>query len=462
MSEIILTEDQRDILNKLKVFIQNGNNDNSVVLSGPAGAGKTTILKELEVMCKNNNFVYLAPTHKACHVLQQAVSRDVMTTLVGLGYTMSYTDSGKLFRTRQSLKNNPLKTLEDNTVLIIDESSMIDSIIFKNFQELKFKKIYVGDINQLGPVEEDGHSEVFDLENIYHLTKVMRSDNKRILKINDFFMKKVYDEKISGKDILQELRSMKEIKSKNYIKEKIKELIEKKGDINIIVYSNKKKDEWNDYCRSILRGIYDTDDTWLPGMRIMINSSFKYYDNYMNIQNKDISFRYVNHKKEEGKQLFSCDDFNIIKVEKHTIKPDDYFGINKDIEVYTLYCSRPEETEVFLFNKIFNEKDNEYFKKKKANKKKEILHEIDLFTGTKFTRKEKVRGIWQEYYDYCNKYDADIEFAMAITSHKSQGSTFKNVFVDITNMAWVPVPEDTKKRSMYVGVSRAKEEIYLF
>ena len=89
---------------------------------------------------------------------------------------------------------------------------------------------------------------------------------------------------------------------------------------------------------------------------------------------------------------------------------------------------------------------------------------------------------WKEYYDFKKKYliaaniinkqgkilyERDIDYGFAITSHKSQGSTYNTVFVDVNNMIYdrnkcIYTNQDDLLRRLYVACSRAHKELILF
>lgn len=67
---------------------------------------------------------------------------------------------------------------------------------------------------------------------------------------------------------------------------------------------------------------------------------------------------------------------------------------------------------------------------------------------------------WKEFYGLKNKV-ADIRLPYAITAHKSQGSTYSNVFIDLDNLSTCR-NKDTLARLLYVAVSRATTKVYLY
>ena len=87
---------------------------------------------------------------------------------------------------------------------------------------------------------------------------------------------------------------------------------------------------------------------------------------------------------------------------------------------------------------------------------------------------------WNEYYDFKKKYllatnvfkqnklvySRDIDYGFAITSHKSQGSTYNTVFVDLNDMIYdkngnIYTNIDDLLRRLYVACSRASHNLIL-
>jgi len=67
---------------------------------------------------------------------------------------------------------------------------------------------------------------------------------------------------------------------------------------------------------------------------------------------------------------------------------------------------------------------------------------------------------WRIFYSI-KDYFHSVDFSYAITSYKSQGSTFPNVTVDYNDMKNVNWDTDTFYRSLYVAMSRTKDKITL-
>lgn len=66
---------------------------------------------------------------------------------------------------------------------------------------------------------------------------------------------------------------------------------------------------------------------------------------------------------------------------------------------------------------------------------------------------------WSKYFFY-KKTVLDIRDVYASTVHSSQGSTYKDVFINLRNI--YKYSDENLMRLVYVAVSRAKEKVYLF
>lgn len=66
---------------------------------------------------------------------------------------------------------------------------------------------------------------------------------------------------------------------------------------------------------------------------------------------------------------------------------------------------------------------------------------------------------WEKYFRAKERF-IDLRHAEALTIHKSQGSTFDTVFVDLASLMSCRNPDD-RRRLLYVACSRAKRQLYL-
>lgn len=164
------TAQQRVALLAMSDFVNESNSDDFYILCGAAGTGKTSITTALigYLNSKAIHYKIAAPTGRAARILGRK-SQTVNSTIHSLIYNVkTNTETGEV---KFLLKEN---TIKDKTIFIIDEASMIastqqreegamfisdnsllsDLVAFvKNGNPLN-KIIFLGDKNQLPPVNE--------------------------------------------------------------------------------------------------------------------------------------------------------------------------------------------------------------------------------------------------------------------------------------------------------------------
>ena len=108
----------------------------SIIITGGAGTGKTTIIGEIARRL-NGNVSIMSPTGKASARLKEATGYYACTVHRALGW------NGETFMNAEKL----------NRTVIVDESSMLDSWLLSKLVEKKpYQLILVGDSGQLPPV----------------------------------------------------------------------------------------------------------------------------------------------------------------------------------------------------------------------------------------------------------------------------------------------------------------------
>jgi ATP-dependent exoDNAse (exonuclease V) alpha subunit len=87
-----------------------------------------------------------------------------------------------------------------------------------------------------------------------------------------------------------------------------------------------------------------------------------------------------------------------------------------------------------------------------------IRYLIGLGNCDDLTKKE----LWIELNNYSNIYNPDLTYSYAITVHKSQGSSYNNVFVDISDLSIAKSSKNPTKfydRMLYTAISRFRKNI---
>ena len=147
VSTLDFTKDQRNAYDELIKFINEPYNDNDCkrALIGPAGTGKTYLVKAL---IKNSNLSYsqiglAAPTHKACRVLSESIGISnvkINTLQSDLGLRLNF-DVEKFDIANPPFDPKGRIKIGDFKLYIVDEASMLDKqlldIILKLLKLLK-------------------------------------------------------------------------------------------------------------------------------------------------------------------------------------------------------------------------------------------------------------------------------------------------------------------------------------
>ena len=186
-------------------------NTNVAVLTGAAGCGKSSITKALYRIYKRCDFnvELLSPTAKACRRLEECTG--------GIAQTIH-----KFLKMSKDGDSHLYEDYIKDTVLIIDEASMMDIILFNNLLKgatMSTRVLLVGDNNQLPSVQAGNVlGDTIDSENIHVslLTNIMRQqEDSNIIKYCSMINKGEVFEPVENKDFLyEEFGTADELKEK--------------------------------------------------------------------------------------------------------------------------------------------------------------------------------------------------------------------------------------------------------
>lgn len=402
-------------------------------LSGSAGTGKTFLTSKLveEFLKREYKVLLTTPTHKSLSVAKYMINSNNIH--INAKTLHSYLDlrlkEDHLIGTKsfQRDKTSKMYDFEKNLdILIVDESSMVSNELLKfikeNLEQNKLKTVlFIGDQYQLPPVDE-GQNGVISLPKQYKLTEVVRQAKDSYIKVIANEIKECIKEKIytpipdifdtsrykklqvfsDEKDFLDMFTSRKEWYKNNNL---------------VISYKNSQVDEQN----KLLRYKYWKDnninatDAIIKGEKLIFNEAYK--NKFQNSEVVTIDMATKEFDRYKNILYWQCLD-NLGRSFK-VVDPND----DKKYRDY--------------IDKVFNEAKEISFKEDSLRRKK-----------------------WRHYFASKDEY-ADVKYTFSSTIHKSQGSTYENVYItasEIISLIRNGDP-DIAYRLLYVAVTRASKDI---
>lgn len=488
-----LTEEQDEALKFLIDNILSGDLE-PVTLSGYAGSGKTSIVKYLEKWLKKHRssgykIQYSAPTHAATVYLGLNVGYLPLT--VQSIVVNRINKHGKLEKTLSSKFDiDPFK----KNILIVDESSMISREDLFHFvqtlKRFKVKIVFMGDKAQIPEITQSKKkyvSDVFIKFNSFQLTKVQRTKDNGILKVlteirnnpngvlpiiqntdtlnfynpvdkKDFFDKfiDVYKEQpedtvyISYKN--SEVKAVNNEARKRLYGEEVDGLVVGEYVVGYGGYNNKSLTN-NNLANSIKyridkiqRNCSRYEIAGFSEKANMINENLgKMKTNYLQLSTDDsIVFKDINNEHMKANNRFLSDIFkSIFSIKKKAIDTKNWIGYSKRMEEKTTQLKYIDVGNCYVYNPL--------------------TEEMEIFNPYNNIHK-KVKATYPELI-----IDKGIDYAYAITIHKSQGATYGNVFFNSasTENNDCPLIENGEKVGTegnslnYVGMSRASNKLFV-
>lgn len=464
---IRFTKGQSEAIKGLIEFIDAPYDDKRRIcgLTGAPGVGKTFVTRYIINKCKlpNSTIKCCSPTHKACRVLGQSVGMKVDTIHSTFGFRLNlnlddFDYNNPLFRPIGEPK------LENIKVLVIDEASMLNTYLVTYINKIcgenSIKIIYIGDSDQLSPVNEKESTAFKCCTKIYKLTEVVRQDlDNPIKELLDIIREDIKNKTLNCLSFISTLDYpvynergdgfcvMNETDFTNTIKEKFNdENYTKNIELyKVIAYTNIKVNYWNNIIRNTI--IVDSDKNFITK-----NDLIMAYETIVDSFNSII----INNSEE----------YIIKDIVNYT---DDKYGFKGFLVKFQMVNGGLITKPLFIIDHTDKFTIMQYIK---------TIEELikDAKSAGSGTRAQK----WKQYFNFKETYlistnikrnnqiiyNRDIDYAFAITANKSQGSTYDNVFVDVNdicfgNTGMLRDNKDEMLRRLYVAISRAKHEVIL-
>ena len=181
------------------------------------------------------------------------------------------------------------------------------------------------------------------------------------------------------------------------------------------------------------------------------------------IQYKDVSFPLLKAEMLIGFKcaIKLCQQYNAFVIRLNT----SLFELNYKVwKLEVVKCHAKPSTNKYYAYVI----DDKEIKKLDADKKivnkkiQDLKDELLKLYADEYDKFEPIviKPLWKQWNKIFVDKFAEISYGYSITCHKSQGSTFENVFIDIDDIC-INKNENDMKKCIYTSVSRASNEIYL-
>ena len=414
-----LIPDQLEAIEELLRFITSTHlTDWYFCFKGYAGTGKTTCMREVlrRLGTSYARIGWTAPTNKAAKVLREVVgSASTIYSLLGLRVD-------KNGETKQIAHGKPVD-LSDLDVIVVDEASMVNAHLFDLLSDIadKFnlKVVFMGDPAQLPPVKE---SESLALQGGtgIQLTKVMRHDNQILSLVSS--IREVIFSPAPSINIKSDNRngegvwklSKPDFKKEIYAAASRGEFADGRT-TKVISWRNVKVDEYNQIARAAIFGAEAQPGFFLVGDRVVAAGPCE--------RNDDL--------------LLHTDDEAIVE------------GV--------IECKHPLEPKYHALELKCRREDNQIIRLLVIHPASQQQHDNDCELLA-----HEARGnpkLWRRFWDLKDLFH-QIKFAYAITAHRSQGSTYTNVFVDFQDTLYNRNRREAFQ-CLYVACSRASKRLYL-
>ena len=470
VSTLNFTEDQEHAYYELIDFINNEYNPNDYkrALIGPAGTGKTYLIKAL---IKNCNLAYsviglAAPTHKACRVLQESIKLPnikVNTLQSDLGLRLNF-DVEKFDITNPPFDPKGKIKIGDYQIYIVDEASMINrglaTFLENTCKTNKCKIIYIGDGSQLAPVNEKYSSALRGVK-LYKLNKIVRQEDDNPMKYLLNLLR--YDIEHRSTTFLQYISRFKENfdngNTKGYkvcTTQEFDELVynnfndtELEHNIDfakVIAYTNATVSAWNKYIRNAI--IKDSEKSI--------------------ITKNDLILSYTTIVNQFNEAVIKNSEEYILKDVVNYVHPK--YNLKGFLVRFIAIHGGQVTSPLFIIDHTDNYSIQMYVEVSNSMIESAKTSPISY-------RSQK----WRDYYTFKEScllltnilnrngsilYGRDLDYGFAMTAHKCQGSTFDTALVDVNDIVYdkrgaVYTDIEEINRRLYVACSRPRNKLYL-
>lgn len=447
-----LGEEQEKVLEMLKTFVTE-RKDPACLYYGSAGTGKSILVNYFINWCEQKNISYTlcAPTHKAALVLSRYTNRDAITLHKLLSLSPKIDIFALDFNNLMFYSKGYSADMPYKGVIICDESSMINDdlydVLLTKAKEFDNQIVFTGDFCQLQPVKQEYITKVSHIEPRMELTKIWRQADKNglipILQTLRTHSINHFDNSIGEQGSLVVTHDMKEFLST--AKSQFKKAFQNSDILHtkILCYTN---DRVRAYNQAMHKAMFGTDK--------------EYYRGEFLVGHENLEFNHV--------KFYNSMDYIIVTDPCETIIHIPYFGQMPGIRM-ELYDSLTKTSEnISILSRNISKDYIEALTCKIEDYRQQAVSWAPI-------NKAKASFYWKKYFEMMGSFTTPIDlyydgrlvrkksfdYSYAISTHKSQGSTFNNVLVDIKNINSCS-DEAVRRQLQYVALSRTSQNALIY
>lgn len=417
--ETSLTDEQQEAYEKVSdILLTDGGAVAS--LKGYAGTGKTHLLRYMvdQFGPEFNETYMMAPTHKAADVLGRRTGYEVDTIHSAFGLRPVWDGRGGY---KFEPSGDDPKKFVWGSFAAIDEGSMIPQKLYDHLMDAmerwNLSLVISGDPAQLPPVNENP-SPALDHDG-YMLESIVRQEKDNPIIQTSMEIRESSPNPITTNTVGDQGVEVVDNYS-DFIGEAYEEfdtsLYRNRGDhVRVLAYRNDTVETYNGIFRDLLYG--DTGEQFIEGEWLIAQEPW-----------------YGVNRDKMAPVIQNSEEFVVLDKE-----PGELYGF--DTWVLEI-ASNPKGDNVRHIEVLNRDELDRYDQK------------LDSLANK---AKNGKKSLWKKYYDYKETF-AQVDYSYALTTHKSQGSTFTRTFVDLDDIEACRDPEE-KKRLKYVAVTRASDKL---
>lgn len=455
-----LSEDQEKALDFVIKWAKDDTQERCMMLAGHAGTGKTTVVLEAVRHLRDEMQCCLtAPTNKATKVLAdiaraQGIKVDCMTAYASHGLRLA-SDDVEEYVVKSRADITPVSAFG---LIVADEASMINEQLFREFTDaadaFRLKVLFVGDPWQLPPVKA-ATSLAFGLPTKFEMTRIVRqAEGNSIIAAGDWCRRMARGETDArfpefsppGQPGLHSV-SYREFMDR-FVQSAVAVTKDgRPGAVRGVAWRNDRVDGMVQAVRAELYG--RSPPPFVVGERIFMKKPFGSLktDYEATVQSVDETCGHPEYP-----------EWQVVPM---ALKPD-------GSEAHSAYAVHPGI--LGRFESYLDESRFELIQLQGSAQKnwRKVISdgvqpvEASLAGLREDGRTYDIRRGWVEYHAF-RKAFAQLKSVHAITTHRSQGSTFDEVYVDALDIrdSEMRGGPEFRYRLLYVAITRARTHAWI-